>query len=73
MEFNTNDIYIFKGNLSQIEDLPLNYNNDTNDYILGKFICYIAIPLWGEIIEYGKAKFDNGTINANDFKLIEFH
>jgi hypothetical protein len=72
MEFNTNNIYIFKGNLILIEDILLNTNTNTNNnFILGKFICYITIPLHGDIIEYGKAKFDNGTINANDFKLIE--
>ena len=70
MEFNTNNIYIFKGNLILIEDILLNTNTN-NNFILGKFICYITIPLHGDIIEYGKAKFDNGTINANDFKLIE--
>jgi hypothetical protein len=74
MEFNTNNIYIFKGNLILIEDILLNTNTNTNtnnNFILGKFICYITIPLHGDIIEYGKAKFDNGIINANDFKLIE--
>ena len=72
MEFNTINIYIFKGNHNLIEDILLNTNTNTNNnFILGKFICYITIPLHGDIIEYGKAKFDNGTINANDFKLIE--
>jgi hypothetical protein len=74
MEFNTNDVYIFKGNLNLIEHILLNTNtnnNTNNNFILGKFICYITIPLHGDIYEFGKAKFDNGTINENDFKLIE--
>lgn len=69
MDFNINYKYNFKGDISLIEDYKL--NDKTTFLYLGNFICYLDIPLWGDIIICGKAKFENGIINSNYFNLVE--
>lgn len=69
MEFSTTIDYKFIGPTYLIEEMIEN-NYKENIYNLGKFICYIAIPMAGEIYDQGKALFENGKINANDFKYV---
>jgi len=68
-EFIKNNLYIFNHFSSLIE----NKNKDINDnpFNLGKFISYLSIPYWGEVLDRGKAVFENGIINSNDFKYVK--
>lgn len=74
MEFSYTTNYEFNGPVYLIEDVNVNkmkslIRNDKEVnkefYFLGKFICYIAVPMAGEIYDQGKALFDNGIITSN--------
>ena len=69
MEFNNTSNYIFNGDKTLIEDF-VEKRNENNTLVLGKFLCYISIPLCGDMLERGKARFENGIINSNYFNLI---
>lgn len=74
--FSTDNSYNFNGCHNLIEQMKIDAlksydKNDENPLLyLGKFIKYIAIPLHGDIYDEGKAVFENGTVNANDFKNV---
>jgi hypothetical protein len=68
MEFNTNLDYVFNGETYLIENI--NKSIYEKPFFLGKFIKYISIHYCGDILDQGKAKFENGIINENDFKFI---
>ena len=74
--FCTDNFYNFSGSDNLIEDIKI-YEmkiyekiNDISLFYLGKFVKYIAVPLHGDIYDEGKAVFENGTINANDFNRV---
>ena len=79
MEFSNTTNYEFHGPSYLIEDVNVNKINnlirkeqsgDKDIFILGKFICYIAVPMAGEIYDQGKALFDNGIITSNYFSYV---
>jgi hypothetical protein len=71
-EYEVNKEYVFYNSFYLIENVNVNKNSDTNNssFNLGKFIKYLSIPYCGDMLDRGKAVFENGTINSNDFKYI---
>ena len=81
MEFSNTTNYEFHGPLYLIEDPNTNTNTNNNIirkkedekkeiYFLGNFICYISVPMAGEIYDQGKALFDNGIITSNYYSNV---
>lgn len=79
MEFSNTTNYEFHGPVYLIEDVNVNKMKsfirkdealNKEVFFLGKFICYIAVPMAGEIYDQGKALFVNGVITSNYFSYV---
>jgi len=63
--FVVNKSYLFVENICLIED------NKRTDKLLGKFIKYEAVILWGDILPEGKAVFEYGTISYGYYSYVK--
>jgi hypothetical protein len=69
-EFNPDEKYFFIGSKILIENINENNFANDNKICLGNFIKYIAVPLWGDWLDDGKAEFEFGIISKNDYNKI---
>jgi len=64
--FIVNKSYLFVESICLIED-----NKRTDKLLLGKFIKYEAVILWGDILPEGKAIFEYGTISCGHYEYVK--
>lgn len=73
IEYVVNNEYAFYNSFDLIENInkELDLKTNNNPINLGKFIKYLTILYWGDMLDRGKAVFENGIVNSNDFKYIK--